>query len=389
MIKPHSSKDARRHTLSLPILFVLLFLSPLHASLRLTIVYDPGQSNFTAQQQQIIEDAADFWMKVITGYRDGVSRELEIEVSSFEQPFGPIVGTPFGAASGSLRRIQSELVSDAPNNLNGIFLYSSGGSLRLNIHPDALPLDQGVVLHEIGHILGFGDLWEANELYNDGNSTTPTLLLRDADGNIVLIDRRVKDGGVIGEYRGSNALREYRAEFDPTADFIPVELDNAPGSAHLHWNESTDFVGNAENPGPETDPGDEIVVPRAISGPHLGMSFDEELMTSRRLNGSLFLSRTTLGAFQDLGFTVDFDALEATAPNLARVTNITIEGQDVVIQAVLPEGRTYQLTENADLEGSWDSVIGFESINGASFEQTLRLAGFYNSGRLTHFFRFE
>lgn len=117
------------------------------------------------------------------------------------------------------------------------------------------------ITHEMGHALGFGTLWTDNGLLQGEGSFAPL-------------------------YVGANALREYRTLFgDPTATGVPVEGAAAgPGSADSHWRETV---------------------------------FDNELMSpnAERLGIRELISRVTVGALQDLGYTVSYAAAEPyTAP---------------------------------------------------------------------------
>lgn len=70
-----------------------------------------------------------------------------------------------------------------------------------------------VILHEIGHVLGIGTLWNfaGNQLYRAGS----------------------------GQYIGANAVGAFRREVGPvTIDHIPVELHGGPGTADAHWDDT-------------------------------------------------------------------------------------------------------------------------------------------------------
>lgn len=117
----------------------------------------------------------------------------------------------------------------------------------------------GVILHEMGHILGIGTLWNYNSLLNGAK-----------------------------DYIGAHALAEYRAMIgDPNAASIPVEHDGGPGTAGAHWDEET---------------------------------FDSELMTGYVENsGSMPISRMTIGSLEDLGYVVDYGAADSYASPVPQV----------------------------------------------------------------------
>jgi hypothetical protein len=69
-----------------------------------------------------------------------------------------------------------------------------------------------VIVHEMGHILGLGSLWQQNNLVvSDGN------------------------GGFV--YTGANAIDVWKNTWQCTTDFPPVETDGGSGTAGAHWEE--------------------------------------------------------------------------------------------------------------------------------------------------------
>lgn len=212
--------------------------------------YEPaGDVMLSAENQSIFTDAGSFWTTAITGYADGMSRSVTIHASAFSQ----------AASMGSIL-----LGSAGPRSGFGFshagesYVSTTDGSMRFNVHPDAVGmaglLNPLTIRHEIGHVLGIGTWWNANGDYTDGT----------------------------GQYTGANALAAYQNEFDPDATFVPVELEGGPGTANGHWNE-----GNAPS----------LTV---LSGVNAGLNIDDALMTGT-LSGAGFLSDTTLGSFRDMG----------------------------------------------------------------------------------------
>src|SRR4029078_6532087 len=114
----------------------------------------------------------------------------------------------------------------------------------------------GVITHEIGHILGFGTLWDLKGLKSDAFN-----------------------------YIGANALAEYRTLTGSSAPLsIPLETTGGVGTAGYHWSEAV---------------------------------FGAELMTGYA-NGSLPMSRMTIASMEDLGYAVDLSAADPSslAPSL-------------------------------------------------------------------------
>ncbi len=120
-------------------------------------------------------------------------------------------------------------------------------------------------IHEIGHALGFGQLWNYD----------PSVGLVPQSGLITGF------GTQWPLYVGVNAVREYNAVFGTTGSSMPVENTAIQGTYGLHWNE-------------------------AIMG--------AEIMTSVIDSGvKCPFSRITIGAMQDLGYVVNYDAADAYA----------------------------------------------------------------------------
>jgi len=109
----------------------------------------------------------------------------------------------------------------------------------------------GILIHEIGHALGFAP-------------------------GLPVFDRWVANNG----WTGGNALREYNSIFNVQATSVPLESQGGPGTAGSHWSEAI---------------------------------FDNELMTGI-IDATMPLSRITVGAFADLGYTVNYAAADPYTP---------------------------------------------------------------------------
>ena len=107
-----------------------------------------------------------------------------------------------------------------------------------------------VILHELGHVLGFGTLFESNGLHS--GAMTSDL------------------------YQGANAGAEWQ-KLCPNGR-IPIETDGGAGTAGGHWDEE------------------------CLRG---------ELMTGFLSGDSATVSRLTIAAFKDLGYGVNMDAADA------------------------------------------------------------------------------
>ena len=118
-----------------------------------------------------------------------------------------------------------------------------------------------VILHEMGHILGIGTLWSSRHLSSGFN------------------------------YTGSNGVAEYRAlSGNAAATSVPLESTGGAGTAGAHWSEAV---------------------------------FDRELMTGF-IDGSFNpLSRLTIAALKDIGYSVDIGAADPYAlPGRAAIDDV-------------------------------------------------------------------
>jgi len=156
----------------------------------------------------------------------------------------------------------------------------------LTVTPDGINLAgtgdfATVVLHEFGHILGFiPQIWELNDLYDPAVQASDT---------------------AVGEYAGTFGLEAYNEEFGLNEEFVPIENGGPAGTANAHFDE--EFFGVALN-------GDSTVLAEPnINNIRFGPNSDE-LLTGV-ISDDVFISNTTGGIFQDIGFDVDFDAIAA------------------------------------------------------------------------------
>lgn len=113
-----------------------------------------------------------------------------------------------------------------------------------------------VVLHEMGHVLGFGTLWDTSG-YGGSRKLTSGV------------------GTSTTRFTGARALAEYSA-LGGTGD-VPVEASGGPGTQDAHWRETV---------------------------------FDDELMTGWIDMGDLPVSRVTVASLADMGFQVDLSAAD-------------------------------------------------------------------------------
>lgn len=245
------------------------------------------EGDVSAQEQQAFNDAAAFWNSVITGYKgnfDEVGTPVvhSLVITASTPPIDGVGGT-LGQAS------PTGQLQYADNNPSGTptyaRLYAKTGTMEFDSADSAALAASGrffgVVLHEMGHVLGLGTLWTFNTIADPGFPS-----LYDKNGPTGTFN-----GETVGMYTGQFALAGWRTEFNqPGADFVPVEKGGGSGTADGHWNE---FDGGPE--GIEFGPVSNLT----------GMDFSHELMTGWA-SDTFFLSTVTLGGLEDLGYEVDY-----------------------------------------------------------------------------------
>lgn len=222
-------------------------LTPHAGSLSISLNFGSG---LTASQKNIFTTAKTTWEGLLGDYRSEVLNAGARPVPAITA-FGELIDGPgnvLGSAGPTFGISQ------------GGFVLTTQGNMRFDTADLAVMEGNGtlysVILHEMGHVLGFGTLWTYNGLYTDGT----------------------------GQFHGSTALSTYRTEFNqPGATFVPVELGGGSGTANGHWNESD---GGGSLTGITTGAGND-------------MAF--ELMTGW-LNAPTFISATTIASFHDIGF---------------------------------------------------------------------------------------
>jgi len=259
------------------------FPASLRLSLALAALICPAgaveliQLNFsgtmTARQQQTFIDAAAYWNSTITGY--DFIHDSQGKVTPHSLVITARVQEIDGN-NGVLGSAGPEYLTYYDNNPLGAptaaLYYASTGLMEFDA-ADVTALETNnsfysVVLHEMAHVLGIGTLWTYN---NNVNGTSYQLYTNGS-----------------GQYTGPNALSGWQTEFSQSlANYVPVELGGNPGTTNMHWNEP-DYGYNS-----------------GIISSLTGMDLSHELMTGWS-NDTYFISTMTLGALDDLGYTVDY-----------------------------------------------------------------------------------
>ena len=141
-----------------------------------------------------------------------------------------------------------------------------------------------VTLHEIGHLLGIGSLWN----YTITNPPITRIAMED-------------NGSVFNYYTGINALREYRSVFNDQALIgIPIEDNGSSGTVNVHLEEGTENTITTND--------------RFVNG-KLHPGLDQELMTgwAESFDFDMPLSKITISLLEDLGYSVNYDQADSYA----------------------------------------------------------------------------
>jgi hypothetical protein len=244
------------------------------AGYKLTLCFT---SEMTDVQKAAFTTAAARWEGIITGDLANVQLGTEVTGSSCG-------GAAFALASGTVVDDLLIYAAVVPIDGAGAVLGSAGpcflrdsdnmsviGSMRFDVADMNTMQGNGtlnaVILHEMGHVLGIGSLWNLFGF----------LQLPSAGGATSTTDTH---------FNGPNAIEAFNAMgfASYTGNKVPVENTGGPGTANGHWRDIV--LGN-------------------------------ELMTGFINNGSNPLSILTIRSLQDLKYTVDVNAADSFGAALA------------------------------------------------------------------------
>jgi len=246
----------------------------------ITLVF--ADDNLTDAQRQVFVDAADRWAEVITadisnldGGPDGEPGPLDGYSCAGEPAFGGVIDdlviavfTPqidgprsiLGSAGPCIARPDTFENPGLP--LYGIMRFDSADIGVLERDGEL----QSVILHEMGHVLGIGTLWENNGFITGGVSSG-------ADPTSDTYDPRYVGPAAVGAYQ--QLLTDAGRDSETT---VPAANTGGPGTREGHWREVT---------------------------------FGSELMTGFLSGESQPLSSLTASGLADLTYTINFDVVDA------------------------------------------------------------------------------
>ena len=258
----------------------------------------------TPEQDAVFQAAADQWMKIIPG-----------DISDFDFSFQPvpantcIEGQPLidGMVDDLLIYVDiieidgagGTLAQAGPCQLRGIDWIPTVGTMQFDAGDlDALAANNEllpVVMHEMGHVLGFGTIWGARFKDLIENPSLPS------------------SAGADTHFTGPRAIVEFDAAGAPTqytlGEKVPVANNADEGSADAHWRES---VLKAE-----------LMTP---------------LFNGGRPNP---LSAITIASLADMGYTVDMSQAEAYGASYSMQSLIQGPGTVIDLSGDLRRGPIY------------------------------------------------
>ena len=235
--------------------------------------------NLTDAQKAVFNDAAERWSAIITeDLQDVPDFSLPQDFSFLNAP--PVEGTvddllidvafsDLDGPSGLLGRAGPRLIRDGTED-DPLSIY---GTMEFDISEfapggffDDPQQYQDVIVHEMGHVIGIGTLWELTGNTEGILSDPPTVPagLPNPD-----YDPRFTGDGAVAEYQALLDLAGY-----PQETTVPIANTGGPGNYNGHWREIT---------------------------------FDNELMTPYA-GGAELLSRLTAASLGDLNYVVNTES---------------------------------------------------------------------------------
>lgn len=252
----------------------------------------------TPSQEAVFETAAAIWDLVITGYQVDSTLGGPV-VFGGTGATGPVItagalsAMPFGDPGGVLAAggVSTLVAFDLADPAATDFVLSESGVVFVDtadigaLESSGALLD--VALHEIGHVLGIGTLWD-----------TSGVTFVDGSGSVIDINGQVVSVAGSGTFTGEAGLAAFNAEFDPEGDatVVPIELEGGPGTADAHFDETTAFTSNIT-----------------------GLGLNQEILTGFLGPAPNFLSTLSVASLEDIGFTVDPTFQSATIAELAAI----------------------------------------------------------------------
>lgn len=222
-------------------------------------------------QQAAFASAAARWSRIIVGDVPPVRLEGEL----IDDVLIEAQGTPIDGPGGILGQAGPRFIRPSSHlPVKGIMSFDTADLDQMEADGSL----EDVILHEMGHVLGFGTIWGEE-----------------------FLGLLVGKGTVDPTFVGASAMREYgllRQRADPanTADPTPVPVANTGGEGTRdgHWRE---------------------------------VVFGDELLTGFLSGAVRPISRMSVGCFEDMGYLVDYAAAdEYPLPSMLRIAELGLFG---------------------------------------------------------------
>ncbi|MGD1861512.1 MAG: proprotein convertase P-domain-containing protein [Leptolyngbyaceae cyanobacterium] len=200
----------------------------------------------SASQRAVFEIAAARWSEVIVGDLAAAT----VEGTGVDDVLIDARGIAIDGPNGTLGQAgPTGLRNDSGLPITGIMEFDIGDLARLEADGGLL----NVIIHEMGHVLGIGTLWNLNNLLSGAGSPNPI-------------------------FTGMNAMREFATLSNSAAPLpVPVANTGGRGTRDGHWRESV---------------------------------FGSELMTGFLNPAVNPISRLTIASLEDLGYRVNYAAAD-------------------------------------------------------------------------------
>lgn len=269
-------------------------------------------AGFTPTQRAIFERAAGEWEAIIVGdlpaaiYNGQIVDDLLINATStdIDGPGGTLGQAGYDRARTSGTRLP----------YHGSMEFDSADLAEMEADGSLL----NVIVHEIGHVLGIGTLWQAKGLLIGAGTSNPI-------------------------FTGRQATAAYNQIFGTNATGVPVENEGGGGTRDSHWRESV---------------------------------FNNEIMTGYINAGTNPTSRITVGSLADLGYSVNM----AAADNFARpgsASLVTRSSSSSSGSASLVAGQDFAVGAISGTPERSPSQVNFRSESNSSSARNLSQAAVF------------
>jgi subtilisin-like proprotein convertase family protein len=218
------------------------------------------RGGLTSAQQAAFETAATRWARIVAGDLPSVIVDGETVDDVVIDASGAAIDGPLGILG---RAGPTQLRPGSFLPAAGVMEFDSADLLTMEGDGSLV----SVITHEMGHVLGFGTIWDELALRQGAGTVNPT-------------------------FTGANAMREFATLSGAAATrAVPLANVGGPGTRDGHWREAV---------------------------------FGNELMTGLLDDGPTPLGRLTIAAFEDMGYEVRYDAADPYA--LPTALELTISG---------------------------------------------------------------